>query len=612
MLSQMLVVLLLLPFFFLDTARAMPKELPPDLKWETNEISKPLGDPAAKRGGTFYESMPSFPLTFREVGPDSNGSFAHYTRGNQLSLVHIHPNTDEFVPVLATHWAFDADGKTVYYKLNGLAKWSDGVPVTADDFLYGFEFSQSKLIVDPWQNEYMKREFEGVQKFKDKDGAEVVAISLKKSKPNLVYYTNLSPVARHFFAPKLTKDFIKATNWMTGPVTGPYVLDSFEKGKSVTFKRQNNWWAQDLPFFKYRFNVDKVVIKVIRDMNAIYKYFEKGDIDTFAALNPSIWHEMLTGPLYDNGYIHRLTAYNDVRHSDMGYFLNQDFELFKDINVRLALHHAMNIEKVMKQLLRNEYERLDGNTQGYGLYTNPAIKARGFDIAKAEEYLKKSGWVSRGSDGVFVKDGKRLEVSVMYSNEIEGKRLVVLREEAKKAGFDLKLQLMDSAAQFQAVREKKHQMVYSAWSTQFIPEYSQHYHSENAHKPQTNNITNTDDKELDKLIDAYRDAIGDESEKIKLAHQIQQRVHDLAVFIPTYKLTFWRMAHWPWVKFPSPPAYRRSGGVSWCLDTDSSDGGQFWIDDSVKKEIKAAMKAKKKLAPVHVIDETYRISSGKK
>lgn len=601
-------LMLLIPVFWLGIANAAPKELPADVKWETNASYKMVGDPAAKRGGTLYESMPSFPLTFRSVGPDSNGSFAHYVSGNQLSLVHLHPDTDEIVPILCTHWALDPDGKTVYFKLNANAKWSDGKPVTADDFTYAYEFLQSKLIVDPWQNEYLKREFENVQKFTDKDGAEVVAISLIKAKPNLVYYANFSPIPRHFFAPKLNKDFIKATNWETGPVTGPYILKAFDKGKSVTFERVKDWWAQDLPFFKYRFNVDKVMIKVIRDMNAAYKYFEKGEIDMFPAPNPSIWHEKLKGPLYENGYVHRMTASNDIRHSDMGYYLNQDYELLKDINVRLALQHAMNLDKVMKLLLRGEYERLDGVTQGYGKYTNPNIKARSYDIAKAEEYLKKSGWTTRGPDGIFVKDGKRLEVTVLYSSEeIEGKRLVILREEAKKAGFDLKLQLMDSAAQFQAVREKKYQMVYSAWSTSFLPEYSQMYHSENAHKPQTNNITNTDDKEMDRLIDAYRDGAGSEEEKIKLAHQIQQRVHDLAFFIPTYKLPFWRLAYWPWIKFPNPPGHRRSDGVSWWIDLDTSDGGQFWIDDTVKKEVKQAMKSNKKLPVVNVVDKTYQL-----
>ncbi len=70
----------------------------------------------------------------------------------------VHPNTEEPVPSLATHWAFDKDGKTMYFKLNKNAKWSDDTPVTADDYIYTLEFMRSKHIQAPWYNDfYTKR-----------------------------------------------------------------------------------------------------------------------------------------------------------------------------------------------------------------------------------------------------------------------------------------------------------------------------------------------------------------------------------------------------------------------------------------------------------------------
>ena len=52
------------------------------------------------------------------VGPDSNSSFRSAILGNQLSLIGIHPNTENIIPEIATHWAYGTDKKTMYFKLN--------------------------------------------------------------------------------------------------------------------------------------------------------------------------------------------------------------------------------------------------------------------------------------------------------------------------------------------------------------------------------------------------------------------------------------------------------------------------------------------------------------
>ena len=124
--------------------------LPEGLEWVTNNEDEVFASPEAKRGGTFNTYMLGFPLTLRMVGPDSNGGFAGYLRANNsVGLVSIHPNTLNFIPMLATHWAFDDDGKTVYYRLRPEATWSDGMPITADDFMFTVDFMRSEHIVDP-------------------------------------------------------------------------------------------------------------------------------------------------------------------------------------------------------------------------------------------------------------------------------------------------------------------------------------------------------------------------------------------------------------------------------------------------------------------------------
>ena len=590
---------LLLPGL-LTSAFATAAELPKDLKWQTHSGEPSFASQNAKTGGTLNSYLLSFPLTLRNVGPDSNGAFRQSINDNQLGLVTLHPNTEEFVPALATHWAVGKDGRSVYYRLNPKAKWSDGKPVKATDFTYTIEFMRSKEIVAPWYNQYYSEEIEGVETFKEASGTEVVLVRLPKPKPDIVYYTNITPTPRHFY--KLDEDFVRKYNWEITPNTGPYQISKVRKGKSITFERKKDWWAKDLPFFKNRFNVDRVIFKVIRDPAVAFENLKKGNIDFMDITWPEYWHEKTNIDVFQNGYIHKAQFYNDAPRSDYLLTLNLAYPLFQDRNVRLAFHHAMNVDKVIHQVLRGDYSRLQGISQGYGDYTNPSVKARDFDLEKADDYLKKAGWTERNGQGIRVKDGKTLTATISYGQSNVAPRLVVLREEAKKAGIELKLKQMDPSALWNSYLEKKHEIAFVSWGTQFRPQYWGQYHSANANKAQTNNLANIALPKLDKLIEDYRGST-DKKKRQKTAYEIQQIVHEEAISIPLFEVPYYRLAYWPWLKFPDVPSTKTSDRLD---PFNSSTGGLFWIDSDAEKEVREARRKGKKLKPVVLIDETFR------
>ncbi|WP_159455362.1 extracellular solute-binding protein [Pseudobacteriovorax antillogorgiicola] len=576
-------------------------KLPSDLKWQTNEVTPLIASPNAKKGGTLVDSMLTFPLTLRQVGPDSNGGFRAMMDNNDMGMVTIHPNTDKFLPELATHWAFDKNGKTAYYKLNSAARWSDKKPVTADDFVYTLEFYRSEHIVHPWYNQYYTDQIEAIQKFKAKDGKDVVAITLPKPKPDMLYYTNITPVPKHFY--KLDKNFVQNYNWKVKPNSGPYYIDKVKKGKSITFRRKKDWWAQDLPWFKNRFNIDKITLKVIRDQNVNFEYLKKGKIDYMSIPFPDYWHDKSKTKEFDYGYIHKLMAYNDRPRSDYVLTLNEAFDFFKDQKVREAFHYSMNVDKVIQQVLRGDYNRLQGISRGYGEYTNLKVKARPFDLKKADELLDAAGWKTRNAQGIRTKDGKTLSTTITYSQANIAPRLVVLREEAKKSGIELKLKLLDGAAMWKSFLEKKHEIAFVSWGPRYRPQYYGQYHSSNAGIPQTNNFSNTADPELDKLIEGYRASI-DEKERVDLAHKIQQRVHDLAIQIPLFEVPYYRLAYWAWIQFPKVPGTKTTYYFDYF---GTSSGGLMWIDKELKKKVETAKRKGQKLPPVTRIDETFKI-----
>ncbi len=572
--------------------------LPEGLTWLTNEDDPAYASPDAKRGGTFHTYLTGFPLTLRQFGPDANsGSYTTIKRSMQLSLVDIHPNTLKFVPSLATHWAFGPDGKTVYYKLDPRAKWSDGTPVTADDYVFAREMRVSDFIIDPFGKNYFTERIVNVVKHDD----HTISVVGANAKPpdEMLYEYSIAPEPRHFH--KLDENWVTNYDWLLEPTTGAYHTARIEKGRFIELERTADWWASDLKYNQHRFNVDKIRIEIIRDDDVAFQYFMRGEIDSYALPTPARWYEKAVGEPFDKGYIHKIQFYNDVPREARGMWLNMDVPLLSDQNVRLGISHAMNWDAVLRTVMRGDYPRLKGHYEGYYWgYSNTAIEPRSFDLGRADQYFNAAGWTQRGPDGIRTKDGQRLAVNISYAFADYSSQLVLLREEAKKAGLELNLQLLDPSTWGTQVGEKKHEIVMLTFGTGLIPTFWQHYHSVNAHKPQTNNITNTDDPELDKLIDAFESGSNLQA-RLDLSHRIQQIVNDKASFIPSYKIPYVRQAYWRWLRMPESHGTRTSTDV-----TEPFSLSLSWIDETVRQETLDAQSAGRAFEPVTIVDETWR------
>lgn len=598
--NLIIVLLASLTGIFSLSVHALPDKLPDDLVWQTNLSDPIFADPNAKRGGRFRSFVTTFPLTLRLVGPDSNGSFASYMRANNLSLVGIHPNTLKPIPELATEWALGSDGHTIYFHLDPDARWSDGTPVTADDYVFGLEFMRSKYILAPWYNNYFNEIITGLVKYDD----YTIGIEGATPKPDdeMLFEYSVSPVPAHFH--KLDENWVRNYNWRIEPNTGPYLISEIRKGKYVEFTRKKDWWANEKRYFKYRYNPDHIRIKLIRDPNIAYQYFRKGELDTFPLLMPRFWHKKAQGDIYENGYVGKIKFYNDVPQPISGLFLNEDAPPLDDINVRYAIGHALNVDKVINTVLHGDYERLQTAHDGFGDYTNTTIRAREFDLKRAAEFLDKAGWSERGNDGIRIKDGKPLRIRITYYNSGHNDRLVIIAQEARKAGIDFQLQLLDTSAAFKQIMENKHQAAWMGWAGGGLsPRYWEFYHSDNAHKPQTNNVTNTDNKALDTKIMAYRTAT-EKVMRVKLAHELEQMIHDQGSFIPTFKVPYTREAFWRWIKLPPSHGTRTSETL---FDPLGSSGGLFWIDADEQQAILDAKAKDQALPQIIVIDKTWAV-----
>jgi len=558
---------------------ATPADLPKDLVWHDGSDQPEFSAPEAQRGGTINSFISDFPRTLRYYGPDSNGDFRPYILDNDaLTLTQQHPNTGQYFPGLAKAWAYGSDHCTMYFKLDPDARYSDGVAVRADDYLFAFFFFRSSYIQDPWLNNFYTKNFTNLTKYDD----YIISISWREPIPDLdLWVGGVTPVPEHFYK-DLGTDYVQRYQWRLEPTTGPYTIkpEDLHKGSYIDLTRVPNWWASDKPFYRHRYNFDQIHLQVIRDPEKAFESFKRGDIDGFGLSLPKYWYDKLpdNDPLVQKGYIHKTTFYNQFPVASTGLYINTSMPFLNNRDVREGIAYASNFDLIDRDYFRGDFVRMQTDADGYAEVPFPGIHPRPFSVDQALAHFAKAGFTKRGPDGILMNaKGERLSFTVTCGDPTMRDPLTILRQEAAKAGMELNLEMLDDTTAFKKVLEKHHQITFmglTGTSVEKYPRYWDFYDSSNA-KPQTDNLTNTADPEMDKLIAAY-DKAQTMDDKRRLALVLETKVYENAAFIPAFKMPFYRIGYWRWMKWPKFFNVRFS-----------YEPGQFgldWIDEAVKKE----------------------------
>ena len=574
------------------------------LNWQTNQTDPTFADPRAKKGGEFRIFALSYPATFRTEGPLSKTPLYGFFEGLKLTLTTIHPNTKNVIPLLATHWAVVPSMDKVFYKLAREAKFSDGKPIVADDYVFTLEFMRSEHIKDPQKNNHYTLVIDRV----DKISEEVIAVSVKKPMPlrDLMITTSIHPLPRHFH--KLSESWVKDTNYQVEPHAGPYQLTEWQPGKSLTFARVSPWWGSQQRYLKHRFNIDRITILVIRDLNSAWQHFLRGDLHRYGITSPHSWHKKAKGHEFDMGYIRKLTFYDKKPKGLSQFWLNQQQPHWQDQRVRYAFSHSLHFRKVIEHLLYDEYQRLPALYSDMGAPTDISFEPRSFNPKKAAELMKQAGY-TLNNKGIWQKGVRQLTVKITYGFEGHASRLIVLQQEAKKAGFDIQIHFVGDAARFNKIRSERNFDVLSYSNSQarslIYPHYRSYFHSKSVPLAVSTNLTATANKELDALIEGY-DASLDEEKKSQLSRKILTMIHEEGAFIPGFSYGFSRIAYQSYWQFPK--IHGTQFGELSDLMRVHRGGGLMWFDPEAYQQWQAAKKAKKPFEPEKkvVIDKTYQ------
>jgi microcin C transport system substrate-binding protein len=599
-----------------QAAPSAPVTLPKDIVWETNNDDPPIGSDKAIRGGVFNTAIDAYPLTFRLMGPNSNDGFAAWNRAftTAFTLVAMHPVTDKFIPVMATHWSIQPDQKTIYFKLDPDAKFSDGHPVTADDYVFTWKMMQSKFIVDPFYNTYAEEYFESVDKI---DDYTLRIVGKRPSWRPLYDYGGLWPTPAH--ATTLDDSWVTRTTNQPQIAIGPYIVSETARGQSVTFKRIPHWWGDKKRYFQGMFNFDEINVKVIPTEREL-DYIRLGELDMMVEGTARTWNENYTFPAVTNGWLRRARVFVDTPSGIYGLHMNLEAPIFQNKDFRLAMQHLFNFDRLNRNLMYNEYFRKGSFFEGTE-FANPAIKAYPFDPVAAEKELARAGYHRPDATGgqgflaslkniaygliftrsdtadILVNDkGEKASFTLIYGTKGLERHLTVMQQDYRRAGVDIRLQLLEPGTAFERGLERKFEMILTGWTSSYYPDPRQYLHTDFKKARNNNDFWGFGTPEVDALINTYQESLDPEARK-QAMYKIDQIVHDEAFYIPFWSAPYIRLVYWDYVQFPEFYLPKRTQSIS--------DYMVYWIDPAKKAALEEAMKTGKAYPVDENIDKDY-------
>lgn len=580
-----------------------PEEIPTDLVWQTGMDEPEIGDPKAKKGGTFNYFINDFPKTLRVSGPLTNGYFRSYVYDDiDIYLLGIHPVTGKPIPGISNEWALSSDERTVYYKIDPKATYSDGEPILAKDFMANVYVRASNNVFHPYYKQYFKTHFANMTVYDER----TLSITLPEKKPDMYYSTQTLPASPKFYA-EYGPDYKERYQWRMPPTTGALTVhpEGIKKGRSITLSRVKDWWAKDRKYYRYRFNVDQIRYLVIRDTSKSFELFKIGEIDAFWIHSPRYWYDKTAIDPVFNGYIEKKKFIRTWPIIPWGIYLNVDEGILKDRNVRIGLQYAMNFQKVNDQMFRGDYVRINQFSDGFGRFTDPSIKARKYNPKLAREYFAKAGFTSEGDDRILRNaDGEKLSLSCTIRQEPgRMQMLTILQPGALDCGVELKIDAAEANVAFAKTSQKRHESTFSAWGVlPPTPKYRQFFHSESAfddsggRNTNSNNMNVFADEQMDIFADGVRNARTYE-ELEKAAHGAQKIIHDEAIFIPGVDRNYTALGHWRWMKWPDSETTK----FSYSTIYEPLETHLYWIDEELKKETLKARKEGKTFPEVEQV-----------
>ena len=568
--------------------------------WETNTDFELIGDPRAVKGGVLRDALLDFPGTLRIAGPEANSAFNNaVTSMAYESLLGMDPRTLHYTPSLATHWQISADQMIYRFRINPNARFSDGSPVTSADVVASYDFFMDKTLEDPtYQLTFSKLE---------RPVAESKYIVRVKAKElnwrNLLYFSGLIILPANVLKTVNGTAYLRDYNFKLLPGSGPYTIreEDVVKGKSISVRRRKDYWAEKARGSVGLGNFDELHFEVVRDEKLAFEMFKKGELDYYIAASAREWVQDTDFDNVRRGLIQKRKVYNDTPVGTSGFAMNMRREPFDDIRVRKAFAMLVDRRQMIEKIAYNEYTEMNSYYPG-SVYENPDNPRNVYDPKQALNLLAEAGWKERDSQGRLLKNGKPLEVELLYAYKSWDPHLTIYQEDLRKVGITLNLRLVTPETQIQLDSQHKFQMSFEFWGALVFPNPETEFDSGLADALNNNNTTGFKNAKLDELCRQY-DKTFKVEDRIRLIREIDGIVASEYPYALLWYGPFARVLYWN--KFGVPPGYWSRVG-----DYYGDQGGpgllqMWWIDAGKKATLEQALRDPSKKLEVGPVEDRY-------
>jgi peptide/nickel transport system substrate-binding protein len=308
----------------------------------------PYANPDAPKGGRLVEGVLG---TFDSLNPlIVQGLAVQPVRGYVIESLMARSYDEPFslYGLLAEQIETDDARTFVTFTLNPAAHFSDGVPVTAEDVVFSWQ-----LLRDHGRPSH-RTYYAKVAKTEVLDARTVRFDFSNGSDRELPLILGLMPVL-----PKHAIDVATFENsTLSKPIgSGPYVVATIDAGKSVTFKRDPNYWGRDLPINRGLWNFDELRFDFYRDANAYFEAFKAGLYDVRSETDPGRWQTGYDFPAARDGRIVKEAFPSGLPKFSSDFVFNTRRPIFADIRVRQAISLLFDFQWVDRNFFYNLYQR---------------------------------------------------------------------------------------------------------------------------------------------------------------------------------------------------------------------------------------------------------------
>jgi peptide/nickel transport system substrate-binding protein len=536
----------------------------------------PYADPAAPKGGRLVQGvLGTFdslnPLIVKGIAPPS---IRGYVIESLMARGYDEPFT--LYGLIARAIETDAQRSYVTFHLDPAAKFSDGKPVTAEDIIFSWQLLRDKG--RPNHRTYYAKVAKA-----EALGEQAVRFDLSGSDDReLALILGLMPVlAKHAVKPETFEE----TSFQAPLGTGPYIVGEVDPGKSVTLKRNPDYWGRDLAINRGLWNFDEVRFDYYREANTHLEAFKRGLYDLRNEHDPGRWQTAYDFAAVRDGRVLKEALPTGVPKASSYFVFNTRRAVFSDIRVREAISLLFDFQWINHSYFFDLYQRsasyFDGSELSShgrpadqrekallapfaeavradvldGTWSPPVSDGSGRDrvtLKRALDLFAAAGYELRGTALVERKSGRPLTFEILVTARDEERLALLFSQSLKRAGIAARVRLVD-AVQYEGRRLiYDFDMIQNRWDQSLSPGNEQAFYwgSAAADQPGTRNYMGVKSPAVDAMIAALLKA-EDRGDFVAAVRALDRVLISGFYVIPLFYLPAQWVARWTTVGRPT-------------------------------------------------------------